>query len=203
MFDYQGNNTDPCCQGAMVPDVIRPGNTNFCNTKPPLAAWALQAVAAQAPQLHPEVCTLLPAVLRYRSWWLQHRVTPAGAAAGGLLQFGASSRTPECMRWESGMDNAPRFDRTLLTSAGPQTFVADQFSVDLAAHTYNDWRATAQLATLCGDPTTAKEIAAAAEQLKAASPAFFSKSTGFMHDRHVSGDLLPDMGGRPSTRAHV
>ena len=200
MYDYQKNNTSPGCNASMVPDVIEPGNTNFCNTKPPMSAWALLAVARASRDLQSAACALLPSLDLYRSWWLQHRVTASQGSSlpdneVPLLQFGATDNRPECMKWESGMDNAPRFDFTKLKLVAPGTFLGDQFSVDLAAHSYGDWMSQALLADMCGAPDMAARLRADAAALQTrAQAAFFSNATGFMHDLLLTGTLLRELG---------
>ena len=48
----------------------------------------------------------------------------------GLCEFGATGESLQNMKWESGMDNAVRFDKTALLRNGPSAWSADQETED-------------------------------------------------------------------------
>lgn len=93
------------------------------------------------------------------------------------------------------MDNAPRFDLTIMHAASPGAYLADQFSVDASAHSYNDWQALAAVSDACGMPAQAARLRSDAAALqRTAAATFFDNTTGFMHDVRVNGRPLPDIG---------
>ncbi len=127
MFDFQIKKNDkvrPQDEG-MIPDCIffnfakdRGGsgtNWNERNTKPPLAAWATMKVYQNNKDIK-FLERMFSKIKKYLSWWERNRTS----GIANLLCYGAtidaqnSLKNPksiiEAASWESGMDNAPRFD---------------------------------------------------------------------------------------------
>ncbi|MDK0523709.1 trehalase family glycosidase [Streptomyces sp. ML-6] len=128
MFDWQvrpDSATRPQDAG-MIPDVIfyndpsrGGGNWNERNSKPPLAAWAVWKVYEKSGN-RAFLREMYPKLAAYQSWWYRNR----DHDRDGLAEYGATvdaaNDSPEQQRlaaaWESGMDNAPRFDAALGTA---------------------------------------------------------------------------------------
>ncbi|MBI2930661.1 MAG: hypothetical protein HYY16_03340 [Planctomycetes bacterium] len=110
MFDHQR-------EDGMVPDTVMPDarENNWKNTKPPLAAWA----CSKHPGLLKE---FRPPLLRYHRWWEANRRPPGER----LLAYGGEDLLAS--KWESGWDNATRYDEARLVG-GLQNIL----SVDLNA----------------------------------------------------------------------
>lgn len=125
MFDHQvrpGSSDRPRDAG-MIPDCIfyndpstGGGNWNERNSKPPLASWAVWEVYRHGGD-RAFLREMLPKLTAYQQWWYRDR----DHDREGLCEYGATvdpgNATPEDCRqaaaWESGMDNAPRFDAAL------------------------------------------------------------------------------------------
>ncbi len=111
MFDHQRPD-------GMVPDTVMVDarRNNWRCSKPPLAAWA----CAQHPRLLEE---FRPHLLRYHAWWEAHRHPP------GERLFAYGGRDLVASKWESGWDNATRFDAVVLVGE-----VQNVLAVDLNAY---------------------------------------------------------------------
>ncbi|MFE9611317.1 trehalase family glycosidase [Streptomyces sp. NPDC006012] len=167
MFDHQirpDSATRPQDAG-MIPDAVfyndpahGGGNWNERNSKPPLAAWAVWEVYRRSGD-KAFLREMYPKLAAYQAWWYRNR----DHDHNGLAEYGATvdaaNDSPEERRlaaaWESGMDNAPRFDAALGTSvvanhdkAGTLLgYSLNQESVDLNAYLAADQGYLAQIAT--------------------------------------------------------
>ncbi|GAB3974799.1 hypothetical protein GCM10029978_057310 [Actinoallomurus acanthiterrae] len=128
MFDYQVRPDSPTRpqDAGMIPDCLfyndparGGGNWNERNSKPPLAAWAVwQVYRANGDTAF--LKEMYPKLVAYHDWWYRDR----DHDHDGLAEYGATvdpaNDSPEERRqaaaWESGMDNAPRFDAALGTT---------------------------------------------------------------------------------------
>lgn len=165
----------------MVPDVIYadPAADNFRNTKPPLAAWAVNEIQEATGDVA-FVAEVLPALLRDHYWWYNHR----DADGNGLCAWGSTDGTLEAARWESGMDNAIRFDEATLVSSGAGGWNMTQESPDLNAFLYAEKLHLARLCRLYGQPADADRLTADATRLRnLINSELWNKATGFYHDR--------------------
>jgi putative isomerase len=178
----------------MIPDVIRTesgGGVNWCNTKPPLASWATVGVWRANPADKLFAREMLPKLLAYHRWWYAVR----DHDKNGRTEFGSSSNNSVCMAWECGMDNAIRFDGTKMVANDAGCFSADQESVDLNAFLYADKLLIAVLADATGNASLATALRQEAVSLRRAMQlAFYSSTSGFMHDRRLEGPLLNGSG---------
>lgn len=123
MFDYQLDN-------GMVIDCIYedPKVNNYRDSKPPLAAWAVNEIYEKTKDLS-FLEELYPKLVKYYKWWYQDR----DHNKNGVCEFGSTDGTIEAAAWESGMDNAIRFDHSLMVQNSPSAWSFDQESVDLNA----------------------------------------------------------------------
>lgn len=194
MFDHQGNQSGVAFVG-MVPDkVALPPDVGdaWGNTKPPLAAWA----AAQAHTRSGDTAFLreiFPMLERYHRWWYQWR----DHDRNGLCEFGSSGNNTMEMKWESGMDNAPRFDDVSMLKNGDRAWSADQESVDLNSFLYLEKRVLADLATQLGNTSAARAYQAGADRLRQlAQERFFDEQRGYFFDRRLgaTGTFVGPMG---------
>jgi len=110
MFDHQRDD-------GMVPDTVmrNPRENNWRNSKPPLAAWACARHAGLLDEFRGQL-------ERYHAWWEANR-RPHGSR---LFAYGGADL--QASKWESGWDNATRYDEARLED-GLQTVL----SVDLNA----------------------------------------------------------------------
>lgn len=180
MFDYQ-------TASGMVPDCVYADSTenNFRDTKPPLAAWAVWEIFA-ATRDTAFLREMYPALARYHRWWYAER----DHDRNGLCEFGSTDGTRIAAAWESGMDNAVRFDKARMLQNGPGAYSLDQESVDLNVYLSKEKTILAQIATVIGEPVAdvlRKEAAVLRQQI---NRLFFDTASGYYYDRRLSGELV-------------
>lgn len=160
MFDYQIKKNDilrPWDYG-MIPDCIfynyskdRGGignNWNERNTKPPLASWSVLKVFKKSKDIK-WLKTIYPKLVLFQQWWIRTRRAKStefflsyGATLDSKNDFKNKKTILEAISWESGMDNAPRFDWDRMKIFGNYvnehlvSYVADQISVCLNSFYY-------------------------------------------------------------------
>lgn len=140
MFDYQS-------ASGMVADSVYldAKENNWRNTKPPLAAWATLEIH-RATGDAAFVAELYDKLVRYHRWWFAQR----DHDRNGLAEFGATDGTRVAAAWESGMDNAVRFDDAKMLANGKGAWSLDQESVDLNAYLHREKLDLAELADVLG-----------------------------------------------------
>lgn len=203
MFDWQitpDSATRPQDAG-MIPDVIfynapssGGGNWNERNSKPPLAAWAVWEVYAKTGD-KAFLREMYPKLAAYQAWWYRNR----DHDHDGLAEYGATvdpaNNSPEERRlaaaWESGMDNAPRFDAALGTDVVANRtadgtllgYSLNQESVDLNSYLAADQGYLARIAGALGrgaDAERWKQRSAATTS--AVRTTMYDPSDGWFHD---------------------
>ena len=182
MFDYQLPN-------GMIPDKVSRDRkeNNLRDSKPPLAAWAVTAIYEKT-QDRAFVAEMFDKLYRYHQWWYQDR----DHDHNGLVEYGATDGTRQAAGWESGMDNAVRFDNATMVENHPGAWSLDQESVDLNCYLYREKLELAKMATLLGKPAVAEELRQEAAKLRAQiHEVFFDPSAGYFFD------------ARLGSRAHV
>ncbi|QZT38089.1 hypothetical protein K5X82_04110 [Halosquirtibacter xylanolyticus] len=128
MFDYQDDR-------GMVADCIyyNSKENNWRDTKPPLAAWAVAKIF-DATKDTSFVEEMLPRLIKYHHWWYTDR----DHDNNGLCEYGSTDGTRIAAAWESGMDNAVRFDHAEMIQNRDKAWSLDQESVDLNCYLYYD-----------------------------------------------------------------
>lgn len=126
MFDYQQPD-------GMIIDCIYTNSSenNARDSKPPLVCWAVDEIFTHTSDTT-FVAELYPQLLSYYKWWYKKR----DHNHNGICEYGSTDGTLEAAAWESGMDNAIRFDNTvMLKNEGfEDAWSMDQESVDLNAY---------------------------------------------------------------------
>ena len=181
MFAYQND------QG-MIADCIYRDKTenNWRNTKPPLAGWAVWKVYEQT-QDTTFVKNLFSKLLQYHRWWYQYR----DHDQNGLCEYGSTDGTLIAAKWESGMDNAVRFDETQLVRNDSSNWSMNQESVDLNAYLYKEKIYLAQMAKLLNKDTLATKLENASKVLKKQiQTTFYDPKTGYFYDRMLSNHKM-------------
>ncbi|QZE15223.1 hypothetical protein K4L44_05145 [Halosquirtibacter laminarini] len=128
MFDYQDRH-------GMVADCIymNAKENNWRDTKPPLASWAVVKIF-EATKDSAFVREILPKLERYHQWWYDNR----DHDKNGLCEYGSTDGSRIAAAWESGMDNAVRFDHAKMIKNNEVAWSLDQESVDLNSYLYYD-----------------------------------------------------------------
>lgn len=211
MFDYQFTAEDrvrPQDAGSL-PDAIfynkdparggKGGNWNERNGKPPLATWAVWEIYQRSGDLE-FVELMYPKLVAYHQWWYLNR----DHNGNGLAEYGANlhpahfkggkplrSAIIEAAAWESGMDNAPRFD----DDANLQVlenhdvngkligFSLSQESVDLNAYLFAEKELLVKMAKLQGlDGESSRWTSEAASLKELIQTRMFDERSGFFYD---------------------
>ena len=179
MFDYQQPD-------GMIIDCIYtdPAENNARNSKPPLVCWCVDKIW-EATGDKAFLAEMYPQLLSYYKWWFEKR----DHDHNGICEYGASDGTLEAAAWESGMDNAIRFDDTkMLQNGSEDAWSMDQESVDLNAYIANECKYLKKFAEILGEkfdaPDHTSELAAY----------FYDPERKFFFDRTLEGKFVGDPG---------
>jgi putative isomerase len=178
MFDYQAAD-------GMVPDCLYldKKENNWRDTKPPLATWATLAIY-HATGDRAFVAEMYDKLVRYHRWWF----TARDHDHDGLAEFGSTDGTRIAAAWESGMDNAVRFDGAAMVRNGEGAWSLNQESVDLNAYLYREKLELAELASVLGkeaDKSMWLKEAAAMKPL--VGQRMFDPAAGYFFDIRLPG----------------
>ncbi|MEV7188059.1 trehalase family glycosidase [Kitasatospora sp. NPDC093102] len=203
-FDHRtgAGSTDRPQDAGMVPDCVfyndpgtGGGNWNERNSKPPLASWAVWEVYRRSGD-RAFLREMLPRLTAYQDWWYRTR----DHLGEGLCEYGATvdpanATVEDCREaaaWESGMDNAPRFDAATVVPNRDVNgtllgWSLDQRSVDLNAYLAADHRHLALIAAELGDRPAAERLRARADRIDAAvRDTMYDPATGWFHDTDLA-----------------
>lgn len=175
MFDYQTP------EGMIIDCIYTDKNeNNERNSKPPLAAWAVSEIY-KTTQDADFVKEMYPKLLKYHRWWYQYR----DHDQNGFCEFGAVDGTLEAAAWESGMDNAIRFDRSSMVNNKEKAWSLNQESVDLNAYLAYEYQLLKELSGIAGYEFTEPD------KTSSVADYFFDAKKGFFYDRKLnSGDFV-------------
>lgn len=159
---------------------------NYRDTKPPLAAWAVAKVLEQ--QFDRQFLEYMyPRLKSYHYWWYAKR----DHDGDGLCEYGSTDGTLIAAKWESGMDNAIRFDNAKMLYNGNGAYSMNQESVDLNAYLYAEKIWMSNLAKQNGMHEDAAKFTADAKSLKALiQKQFFDAEDGWFYDTNLSGNVF-------------
>lgn len=181
MFDYQDEH-------GMVADCIYADKSenNWRDTKAPLAAWAVWEVFGKSADKN-FIREMYPKLVAYHKWWYKNR----DHDQNGLCEYGSTDGTRIAAAWESGMDNAVRFDKAVMLQNNATAWSLNQESVDLNAYLYAEKLYLAKLATGLGKSKEAASWAKEAAALKQKiNQAFYDTARGYYYDKFVGKDEL-------------
>tara|TARA_R110001583_G_scaffold10417_2_gene47826 strand:+ start:6326 stop:8353 length:2028 start_codon:yes stop_codon:yes gene_type:complete len=182
MFQYQD-------EMGMVADCVYfdPKENNWRDTKAPLASWAVLEIYKANSDLE-FVKEMYPKLVKYHNWWYDYRDNDQN----GLCEYGSTDGSLIAAKWESGMDNAVRFDDSKMLKNNEHGWSMNQESVDLNAYLQAEKEDLAELAELIDHTEEAKSYKLEASSLKKRiATEFWDETTGFFYDREiVTGKLL-------------
>ena len=104
---------------------------NYRDTKPPLSAWAVAKIYEKDKDLE-FVKHMYPKLKKYHYWWYNKR----DHDQDGLCEYGSTDGSLIAAKWESGMDNAIRFDNSKILKNEEGAYSLNQESIDLNAYLY-------------------------------------------------------------------
>ena len=174
MFDYQLDN-------GMIIDCIYTDirENNARDSKPPLAAWAVDRVFEETGDTS-FVKEMYPQLLNYYRWWYIDR----DHNSNGICEFGSVDGTLEAAAWESGMDNAIRFDDARMVKNSDTAWSFDQESVDLNAFLAYEYKLLKKLANVSGQAFDEKD------RTDSIRTYFYDEDVGFFFDRRMDGTFV-------------
>lgn len=181
MFDYQQPD-------GMIIDCIYtdPAENNARDSNPPLVSWAVDEIFTHTNDTA-FISEMYPQLMAYYKWWYSKR----DHNHNGMCEYGSTDGTLEAAAWESGMDNAIRFDDTkmLKNSGAEDAWSMDQESVDLNAYLALECKLLKKFAGILGvtfdGPDYGNQVA----------DYFFDKEKGFFFDRRLKdGSFIQEPG---------
>lgn len=176
MFDFQDS-------AGMVADCIYPDSTenNYRDSKPPLAAWAVNEIY-EVDRDKNFVKEMYDKLLRYHNWWYSNR----DHDRNGLCEYGSTDGTLEAAKWESGMDNAIRFDDAKMLQNNTTAWSMDQESVELNAYLKLEKDYLKKFSAILG-------LAFDDDERDVVTP-FFDKNRGYFFDRRLGEHWIEHFG---------
>lgn len=173
MFDYQNS-------AGMVADVIYrdQSENNWRDTKPPLASWAVWSIylRTREPSFLQE---MYPKLMHYHRWWYADR----DHDRNGLCEYGSTDGTRIAAAWESGMDNAVRFDDAAMVQNGPSAWSLNQESVDLNSYLYAEKGYLASISEVLGIHDESARLREEAQALRTMiQTRMFDGESGYFYD---------------------
>lgn len=216
LFDHQitaDDNIRPQDKGAIIDAVFYNkdeyrgedgGNWNERNSKPPLAAWSVWNVYKATNDIE-FLKEMYPKLVDYHNWWYTNR----DHDKNGIAEYGAMvhplNDSEEAIilaaAWESGMDNATRFDQEGYgaNDVGTKVFEnkdengrlvgysINQESVDLNSYLYAEKGFLKSMAEILGEYNDAKKFEQEATYIKSyISENMFDRETGFFYDLQIN-----------------
>ncbi len=183
LFDYQEPN-------GFIPDCVYRNNlieeNNYRNTKSPLAAWAIWQIYEKTKDAD-FLKEFYPKLKLYHNWWYKER----DHDQDGLCEFGSTDGTLIAAKWESGMDNAVRFDDSKILKNAEKAFSLDQESVDLNSFLYAEKNYLSKMAQVLKLTKESKDWQDESTALKTKiQTQFWDASTGWYYDTTIDGKSL-------------
>ncbi len=179
MFEFQD-------EDGFVADVVYRDTTiekhNYRDTKPPLSAWAVHKIF-QADGDKQFVEEMYPKLKKYHYWWYNKR----DHDKDGLCEYGSTDGSLIAAKWESGMDNAIRFDQSKILKNEEGAYSLDQESVDLNAYLYAEKKYLAQLANIIQNKDTTAYQEEAIILKEKIQQQFYDPKDGWFYDTNLSG----------------
>jgi len=183
MFDFQK-------EDGFITDCVFRDTTiekhNERDTKPPLAAWAVAKIYEKDKDVA-FVKELYPKLVKYHNFWYAKR----DHDQDGLCEYGSTDGSLIAAKWESGMDNAIRFDNSKILKNSEGAYSIDQESVDLNTYLYAEKMYLVTLAEALQKTEDATKYKQEAEGLKIRIQSqFYDANDGWFYDTNLEGDTF-------------
>ncbi len=178
MFDFQD-------EYGMVADCVYTNSkeNNWRNTKAPLASWAVWEIYDQTNDKE-FVKELFPKLIKYYNWWFEYR----DSDKNGICEYGSTDGTVLAAKWESGMDNAVRFDSTQVIKIGESAWAMDQESADLNSFLALEGEYLEVLANVIGEDFESRLDADRVTEY------FFNENYEYFNDKKLNGEFVESLG---------
>lgn len=183
MFDFQNDD-------GFVADVVYRDTTieahNYRDTKPPLAGWAVHKIYYKDRDTS-FLNYMYPKLKKYHYWWYNKR----DHDKDGVCEYGSTDGSLIAAKWESGMDNAIRFDNSKIVLNGENAFSLDQESVDLNAYLFAEKIFLAELAKELNQAKDHEQYLKEAKLLKEIiQTQFYDSEDGWFYDTSLDGSTF-------------
>lgn len=180
MFDFQK-------EDGFIVDCIYRDTTieahNYRDTKPPLSAWAVARIYEKDKDID-FVKEFYPKLKKYHNWWYKKR----DHDQDGLCEYGSTDGSLIAAKWESGMDNAIRFDNSEILKNEEEAYSLNQESVDLNAYLYAEKLYLGELAKELKLFDESERLISEAIVLKEKiQNQFYDKDDGWFYDTNLNG----------------
>ena len=183
MFEFQ--NDDGFVADCVFRDTLIERH-NYRDTKPPLSAWAVSKIYERDKDIE-FVKYMYPKLKKYHYWWYEKR----DHDQDGLCEYGSTDGSLVAAKWESGMDNAIRFDDSKILKNDDGAYSLDQESVDLNAYLFAEKLFLSGLAEALqlGDDVSKYKTESERLKIKIQSQ-FYDKNDGWFYDTNLEGDTF-------------
>jgi putative isomerase len=188
MFDFQEKN-------GFIPDCIYRDTSiepnNYRNTKAPLSAWAIWKIYEQTKDVD-FLKEFYPKLTLYHNWWYIDR----DHDKDDICEYGSTDGTLIAAKWESGMDNAVRFDNSQILKNRETAYSLNQESVDLNSYLYAEKIYLNNIAQVLNIVEDSKKWSTESVALKAKiQNQFWDANSGWFYDTSIDGkSFVKDMG---------
>lgn len=169
----------------MVADVIYYDKTknNWRDTKPPLASWAVWEIYRTTNDIA-FLEEIYPKLVAYHDWWYKDR----DHDGDGLVEYGSTDGTLIAAAWESGMDNAVRFDNAIMLQNSATAWSLNQESVDLNSYLFAEKQLLAKIAMELGELDAALRYKEQATTIQTAvQTQMYDTTSGYFYDIAIDG----------------
>lgn len=183
MYDYQND------KGMIADCIFRDPvveTHNWRDTKPPLSSWAIWEIYQSTNDVE-FLKELYPKVVKYHNWWYKYR----DYDKDGLCEYGSTDGSLIAAKWESGMDNAIRFDKCKIVDGSNYSINTE--SVDLNSYLAKEKEYLSKIAKVLKRPEHNKWNKEAITLSDRIRKGFYDKKTGYFFDIDAeSGQFLND-----------
>lgn len=153
-------------------------NLNWLNTKPPLASWSVWEVFKETGDKE-FLKEMYPKLVKYHKWWYANR----DHDQNGLCEYGSSLPKVYACKWESGMDDGVRFDKSKMVKNNDQAYSLDQESMDLNSFLFYEKQLLAKISEELQDQNSSAKFTKEAEALKKKiRDLMFDSESGYFYD---------------------
>ena len=146
MYDYIN-------EDGMIADCIFRDTTveshNWRDTKPPLSSWAIWEIFSETNDTT-FLKEMYPKLVNYHTWWYEFR----DYDNDGLCEYGSTDGSLLAAKWESGMDNAIRFDNCKIVEGSRYSINSE--SVDLNSYLAKEKEYLSKMASVLSLPEANK-----------------------------------------------
>lgn len=158
---------------------------NYRDTKPPLSAWAVAKIYDKDKDIA-FVKYMYPKLKKYHYWWYNKR----DHDKDGICEYGSTDGSLVAAKWESGMDNAIRFDNSKILKNSEGAYSLDQESVDLNAYLYAEKLFLSELAKALQNEDSKMYLKEAETLKQHIQTQFYDEEDGWFYDTTLDGNTF-------------